>query len=150
MSSINRVILLGNVGTVEVKDFSTGKKLVQLSLATSDGYKKPDGSWENKTEWHRCIFAIPGLAERAASIAKGDKIYLEGSINTNAWTTKEGEKKEIKEVSVTMFKTFSKASASAPSAQEYNQPKTPTSQAHQAAASGSTPLSEMNDDDIVF
>ena len=120
MSSVNKVVLLGNVGGVEVKSFENGKKLVQLSLATSDGYKKGD-KWEEKTEWHRCIFAIPALAERAAGIQKGDKIYVEGSINTNSWTTKDGEKKEIKEISCTMFKTFVKAKTEQ---KEFNQPKT--------------------------
>ena len=84
MSSLNKVCLLGNIGKVETKTFENGKKLVQVSLATSDGYKKGD-KWEEKTEWHRCIFAIPALADRAASIQKGDKIYVEGSINTNSW-----------------------------------------------------------------
>jgi single-strand DNA-binding protein len=107
MSSLNKVMLLGNVGNVEVKDLEGGRKLVQLSLATSDGYKK-DGEWVDKTEWHKCIFAIPALAERAVNIGKGDKIYVEGSINTNTWTNKEGEKKEFKEISCTTFKMFSK------------------------------------------
>lgn len=124
MSSVNKVVLLGNVGTIEVKSFENGKKLVQLSLATSDGYKKND-EWVEKTEWHRCIFAIPALADRAASIQKGDKIYVEGSISTNAWTTKEGDKKEIKEISCTMYKTFSKAKTAE---KEFNQPKTTVSQ----------------------
>lgn len=110
MSTINRVILLGNVGTVEVKDFETGRKLVQVSLATTDGYKKGD-EWVNKTEWHKCVFAIPNLADRASTISKGDKIYVEGSINTQSWTNKDGEKKEYKEISCTMFKTFSKGSS---------------------------------------
>lgn len=118
MSTINKVVLLGNVGKVEVKSFDNGRKLVQISLATQDGYKKANGDWENKTEWHRCIFAIPNLAEKAATLQQGDKIYLEGSINTNSWTTKDGDKKEIKEIACTMFKTFAKAAnkvaASAP------------------------------------
>ena len=120
MSSLNKVCLLGNVGKVEVKSFENGKKLVQVSLATSDGYKKGD-KWEEKTEWHRCIFAIPALADRAASIQKGDKIYVEGSINTNSWTTKDGEKKEIKEISCTIFKTFVKAKVD----NDFHQPTTP-------------------------
>jgi single-strand DNA-binding protein len=122
MSTINRVVLLGNVGKVEVKDFDSGRKLVQISLATQDGYKKADGTWENKTEWHRCIFAIPQLAEKAANIQQGDKIYIEGSINTNAWTTKDGDKKEIKEISCTIFRTFTKAATKAQSANA-EQPK---------------------------
>lgn len=107
MSSLNKVMLLGNVGNVDVKDLEGGRKLVQLSLATSDGYKK-DGEWVDKTEWHKCVFAIPTLAERAATIGKGDKIYVEGSINTNTWTNKEGEKKEFKEISCVSLKIFSK------------------------------------------
>lgn len=124
MSSVNKVVLLGNVGGVEVKSFENGKKLVQISLATSDGYKKGD-KWEEKTEWHRCIFAIPALADRASNITKGDKIYVEGSISTNSWTTKEGEKKEIKEISCTMFKTFVKAKTEE---KEFHQPKTTVTQ----------------------
>jgi len=131
MSTINRVVLLGNVGNVEVKDFESGRKLVQVSIATSDGYKK-DGKWEDKTEWHKCIFAIPALAERAALIQKGDKIYVEGSISTNAWTTKDGEKKEYKEISCTIFKTFSRANKDG--AKDFNQPKTSVSESLNSVA----------------
>ena len=137
MSSLNKVCLLGNIGKVEVKSFENGKKLVQVSLATSDGYKKGD-KWEEKTEWHRCIFAIPALADRAASIQKGDKIYVEGSINTNSWTTKDGEKKEIKEISCTIFKTFVKAKVD----NDFHQPTTPVT------APKSNPIEA--DDDLPF
>lgn len=136
MSSINKVQLLGNVGTVEVKEFDNGKKLVQISLATQDGYKKGE-DWVNKTEWHRCIFAIPALAERAASIGKGDKIFVEGSINTNSWTDKEGNKKEMKEISCTMFKTFSKADKANASRDEMQ-------------STGNPIQAEVADDDMPF
>ena len=117
MASVNKVILLGSVGSVEVKE-----KLVQISLATSSGYKKKDSDeWVNKTEWHRLIFAIPNLVERAKFIGKGDSIYVEGSINTNSWTTKEGEKKDIKEIAVVSFTTMAKSKYAD---KEYNQPKT--------------------------
>jgi single stranded DNA-binding protein len=137
MSSLNKVCLLGNIGKVEIKTFENGKKLVQVSLATSDGYKKGD-KWEEKTEWHRCIFAIPALADRAASIQKGDKIYVEGSINTNSWTTKDGEKKEIKEISCTIFKTFVKAKVD----NDFHQPTTTVT------APKSNPIEA--DDDLPF
>ena len=71
MASVNKVILLGSVGSVEVKE-----KLVQISLATSSGYKKKDSDeWVNKTEWHRLIFAIPNLVERAKFIGK-ETLYM--------------------------------------------------------------------------
>lgn len=133
MSTINKVVLLGNVGKVEVKSFDNGKKLVQISLATQDGYKKANGDWENKTEWHRCIFAIPNLAEKAAGLQQGDKIYLEGSISTNSWTTKDGDKKEIKEIACTMFKTFAKAA---------NKPEKPQ---EKPSASSSNPFDDSDD-----
>lgn len=118
MASINKVILLGSVGTVEFKK----EKVVQISLATSSGYKKKDSDeWVNKTEWHRLIFSLPGLVEKAKNISKGDSIYVEGSINTNSWTSKEGEKKEIKEIAVVTFMTMAKAKTPE---REYNQPKT--------------------------
>jgi len=136
--NINKVILAGRVGTVEVKEFETGRTVVQVSLATTDGYKKKD-EWVNTTEWHRLIFAIPSLAERAKAIGKGDVIYVEGSINTNEWTTKEGEKKQIKEISCTSFKTFAKAKGEP---KEFNQPKTTVSQSISKPA--------VEDDDIPF
>lgn len=112
MSSINSVLLLGNVGSVEVKEFGEGKCLVQVSVATQSGYKKKDGDWENKTEWHRCIFAIPSLAERAKTIGKGDQIEVRGSINTNKWTDKDGNERSIKEIAVTSYTTHKRASKS--------------------------------------
>ena len=124
MASLNKVLLLGNVGNVEVKDLQNGNKLVQISLATEEGYKKANGDWENKTEWHRCIFAIPALAEKASTIQKGDRIYLEGSISTNSWETKDGEKKQLKEISCTTFKTYlkSKENSSKPEGQTQSAP----------------------------
>lgn len=125
MSSVNKVILVGNVGGVDVKEFAEGRKLVQVSLATSSRIKKGD-EWVDKTEWHRCIFSIPQLAERASSITKGDNIYVEGSISTNSWTTKEGEKKELKEISCTSFTTFRKGAGSGEK-KEYKQNNSVTS-----------------------
>lgn len=122
MSSLNKVILLGNVGKVEVKDFDNGRKIVNVSLATSESYKKND-EWVEKTEWHRCVFSIPTLVDRAQSIGKGDKIYIEGKISTNSWETKEGEKKEMKEISCTSFQTFLKSKEGAKTQSEAPRPK---------------------------
>ena len=107
MSTINRVTLLGNVGNVEVKEFDNGRKLVQVSIATSESYKKGE-EWVDKTEWHKSIFGIPNLAERATKIQKGDKLYVEGAIQTNSWKDKEGNDRSIKEINCTMFRTFLK------------------------------------------
>jgi single-strand DNA-binding protein len=109
MGSINRVFLLGNVGSVEVKEFGEGKCLVQVSVATTSGYKKKDGDYENTTEWHKCIFAIPSLAERAKNIKKGDTIEVSGAIRTNKWTDKEGNEQSYREIAAVHYSTHKKA-----------------------------------------
>ena len=104
--SVNKVMLLGNVGSVDFKSFDNGGKIVNISVATSDSYKKGE-EWINKTEWHRCSCGIPAVVERADRINKGDMVYIEGSIVTRTWE-KEGEKKESKEVSFNNIRVISK------------------------------------------
>ena len=104
--SVNKVILLGNVGSVDVKSFDNGGKIVNILVATSESYKKGD-EWVNKTEWHRCSCGIPAVVERADRINKGDMVYLEGSIVTRSWE-KDGEKKESKEISFNTIRVINK------------------------------------------
>lgn len=108
--STNFVLLIGRVGTVEEKTFGDNGKLIQLSLATSDGYKdKKTGEWKDKTEWHRCILAIPSMVERASKISVGDEIEVRGSLRKNSWTDKDGNDRSMTEVSVSYFSTKKKA-----------------------------------------
>jgi single-strand DNA-binding protein len=107
MSSINKVILLGNIGSIDVKSFDNGGKIVNISVATTESYKKGE-EWINKTEWHRCSCGIPAVVERADRINKGDMVYLEGSIVTRTWE-KEGEKKESKEISFNNIRVISRS-----------------------------------------
>lgn len=104
--SLNKVILLGNVGSVDIKSFDNGGKIVNISIATTESYKKGD-EWVNKTEWHRCSCGIPSIVERAERINKGDLISIEGSIITRSYE-KDGEKKESKEISFNSIKVINK------------------------------------------
>jgi single-strand DNA-binding protein len=104
--SVNKVILLGNVGSVDIKSFDNGGKIVNISVATSESYKKGE-EWVNKTEWHRCSCGIPAVVERADRINKGDMVYLEGSIVTRTWE-KDGEKKESKEISFNTIRVINR------------------------------------------
>jgi single-strand DNA-binding protein len=104
--SVNKVILLGNVGSIDVKSFDNGGKIVNISVATTESYKKGE-EWINKTEWHRCSCGIPAIVERADRINKGDMVYLEGSIVTRTWE-KDGEKKESKEISFNSIRVINK------------------------------------------
>ena len=99
--SVNRVILLGNVGSdPQIRTTQDGKKIATFSLATSDKWKdKQSGEQRDKTEWHRVVVFSEGLAgivERY--VKKGTKIFVEGSLQTRKWTDKDGSEKYITEV----------------------------------------------------
>lgn len=139
--SVNKVILLGNIGSVDIKSFDNGGKIVNLSVATTESYKKGE-EWINKTEWHRCSCGIPAIVERADRINKGDMVYLEGSIVTRTWE-KDGEKKESKEIS---FNTIRVINKNTKSEEESFVPKSDAK-----PKSGKEVLAQMEgDDDLPF
>ena len=99
--SVNRVILLGNVGSdPQIRTTQDGKKIATFSLATSDKWKdKQSGEQRDKTEWHRVVVFSEGLAgivERY--VKKGTKIFVEGSLQTRKWTGNDGVEKYTTEV----------------------------------------------------
>ena len=90
MSSVNRVILLGNIGKdPEVRETKSGK-VVNLVLATSERYTDKSGQKQENTEWHNLV-VFGKLADVVTKyVKKGDKLYVEGSITTRKWEDKEG------------------------------------------------------------
>ena len=96
MSSVNKVILVGNLGRdPEVRSLQNGSKVCNLSVATSERWKdKNTGEPREKTEWHRVVIfddRLIGVAEQYLS--KGSKVYLEGSLVTRKWTDQSGQDK---------------------------------------------------------
>lgn len=83
--SVNKVILLGNVGQPpESKNLQNGTLRTMVSIATNERVKKGD-AWEDHTEWHRVVF-FGRLAELARDyLRKGSKVYLEGKLRTYKW-----------------------------------------------------------------
>lgn len=99
--SVNKVILVGNLGRdPEVRFTQDNKKIVTLSVATSDSWKdKNTGERREKTEWHRCVIFNEGLANISEQyLRKGSKVYLEGALQTRKWTDKDGVDKYSTEV----------------------------------------------------
>jgi single-strand DNA-binding protein len=99
--SINKVILVGNVGNEpEIKTFQNGNKVANLSIATSERWKdKETGEQKSLTEWHRvAIFnaSLINLAEKY--IKKGAKIYIEGQLQTRKWQDNSGVEKYSTEI----------------------------------------------------
>ena len=87
MASINKVILVGNLGQdPEVKYMPSGGAVTNLSIATTDSWKdKSTGEKRENTEWHRVVF-FNRLAEIAGEyLRKGSQVYIEGNLRTRSW-----------------------------------------------------------------
>ncbi|HEU5458766.1 MAG TPA: single-stranded DNA-binding protein [Terracidiphilus sp.] len=100
--SVNKVILLGNVGKdPEIRSTPGGTMVATFSLATSDRTKDQQGNWQDRTEWHNLV-AFQRTAEIIRDyVKKGSKLYVEGRIQTRSWDDKEsGQKKYRTEIVV--------------------------------------------------
>ena len=100
--SVNKVILLGNVGKdPEVKFLPSGLPVANLTLATSDRFKDKAGEWQDRTEWHN-LTAYQRVAEIIRDyVKKGAKLYVEGRIQTRSWDDQaSGQKKYRTEIIV--------------------------------------------------
>jgi single-strand DNA-binding protein len=100
MSSVNKVILLGNIGKdPEVRETKAGN-IVNLVMATSEKYTDKSGQKQENTEWHNLV-VFGKLADVVTKyVKKGDKLYVEGSITTRKWEDKEGNTRYNTEIKV--------------------------------------------------
>src|SRR5512145_1705855 len=91
MASVNKVILIGNLGRdPETRYTADGAAITNITIATSDRWKdKASGEMKESTEWHRVAF-FGRLAEIAGEyLKKGSQVYVEGRIRTRKWQDKE-------------------------------------------------------------
>lgn len=105
MSSVNKVIIVGNLGAdPEVKSFQNGGKIANLRIATSERWKdKQTGEQKEKTEWHSVTIqgdGLVGVAERY--LRKGSKVFIEGKLQTRKWQDQSGNDRYTTEVVVGM------------------------------------------------
>jgi len=99
--SINKVILVGNVGNdPESKTFQSGDRVVNFSIATSESWKdKESGEQKSITEWHKVAIFNNALVEIADRyVKKGMKIYLEGQLQTRKWQDASGNDRYTTEI----------------------------------------------------
>ena len=98
MASVNKVILIGNLGRdPELRYTKSGAAVANFSLATTDVFSK-EGQREERTEWHR-IVAWGKTAELCTQyLAKGRSVYIEGQLRTREWEDKDGNKRQTTEV----------------------------------------------------
>jgi len=100
MASINKVILVGNLGRdPETRYMPDGGAVTNVSIATTDTWKdKTSGEKKEATEWHRVVF-FNRLAEIAGEyLKKGSQVYVEGRLRTRKWQDKEGQDKYTTEI----------------------------------------------------
>jgi single-strand DNA-binding protein len=94
MASVNKVILVGNLGRdPEVRYLPSGDPVANVTIATSSRYKSKTGEMVEETEWHRVTF-FGRLAEIVSQyLKKGRSVYVEGRIKTRKYTDKDGQEK---------------------------------------------------------
>jgi single-strand DNA-binding protein len=99
MASVNKVILVGNLGRdPEIRYTQQGTAVANFSLATTDRFKNRSGEMQERTEWHR-IVAWDKLAEICGQyLAKGRQVYIEGRLQTRDWEDKDGNKRSTTEI----------------------------------------------------
>jgi single-strand DNA-binding protein len=92
MGSVNKVILLGNLGAdVELKYTPANRAVCNLRIATTESWKDHDGQKKEKTEWHRVTVWGPTAENCNKYLAKGKSVYLEGRLETRTYE-KDGQK----------------------------------------------------------
>lgn len=104
--SINKVILVGNVGQdPQVRTMNSGQKVVSFSLATSERWRdRATGEQKEQTEWHRVVIFNPNLVDVAERmLQKGTKLYLEGALKTRKWQNQQGVDQYTTEVVLNPF-----------------------------------------------
>lgn len=159
MASVNKVILIGNLGRdPETRYTADGAAITNITIATSDRWKdKATGEMKEATEWHKVAF-FGRLAEIAGEyLKKGRPVYVEGKLRTRKWQDKEGQDRYTTEVigDVMQMLGSREGMGGAPGADfdggdEARTPARSSSTSSAARPAKSTPSVAEMDDDIPF
>jgi single-strand DNA-binding protein len=97
---MNRVTLIGYLGAdPEVRNTQSGKRVVSMSIATSEAWKDESGERRERTEWHRIVIWNDGLGKLAEQyLIKGAKVLVEGKLSTRKWQDQQGTDRYTTEV----------------------------------------------------
>jgi single-strand DNA-binding protein len=149
MGSVNKVILVGNLGRdAELRYTPGGAAVATLNMATTEVWNDKGGQRQEKTEWHRVVLWGKQAESLSEYLTKGKQIYIEGRLQTRQWDDKDGNKRyttEIRADRVTLLGGGGGARSAAASASRVSDDMG----AH--APSGPDAASEpLTDDDIPF
>jgi single-strand DNA-binding protein len=99
MGSVNKVILIGNLGRdPEVRYTQGGAPVANFTLATNESWTDKSGARQERTEWHRVVVWGKTAEIVREHLTKGKQVYVEGSLQTRQWDDKEGNKRSTTEV----------------------------------------------------
>ena len=155
MASVNKVILVGNLGAdPEVRYMSNGEAVANVRLATTESWKdKGSGEKREVTEWHRVVF-YRKLAEIVGQyLKKGSAVYIEGRIRTRKWQDKEGQERYTTEIEATEMQMLGgrqSASSSGGEAEYGGSMPSSAGSSTRPAPAKKAPSFDTMDDDIPF
>ena len=99
MASVNKVILLGNLGAnPELRSTQSGQAVCELRIATNDVWTDKSGQKQERTEWHRVVVWGRSAENVAKYMTKGRSMYVEGRLQTREWNDKDGNKRYTTEI----------------------------------------------------
>jgi len=99
MASVNKVILIGNLGRdPEVRYMPSGDAVANLNIATTEKWKDKNGEQQEQTEWHRVAFFGRQAEICGEYLRKGSQVYIEGRLQTRKWTDKDGNERYSTEI----------------------------------------------------
>lgn len=156
MGSVNKAILVGNLGRdAEMRFTSGGTAVATVSIATTDVYNDRDGQKKEDTQWHRIVIWGKMAESIQPYLTKGKQIYVEGKIQTREWTDKEG--KQVKTTEIRADRVVLLGSAGGGGDRAPRPQRDRFAPAAAGAAGGADthddmggPLDAPNDDDIPF
>ncbi len=150
MASVNKVILIGNLGRdPEVRYMPSGDAVANLRIATTDTFKDKNGDKQEVTEWHSVAFFGRQAEVCGQYLKKGSQIYVEGSLRTRKWQDKEGHDRYTTEIRGDRMQMLGSRSSGGGSSADYDSaPAESGGGAAQAKPSGGG-VGDL-DDDIPF
>jgi single-strand DNA-binding protein len=149
MASVNKVILVGNLGRdPETRFMPSGDAITNIRIATSDRWKdKQSGEMKEATEWHSVAF-FGKLAEIAGQyLKKGSPVYVEGRLRTRKWQDKEGHDRYTTEIIADQMQMLgSRQGAGDPDTRDTESRPAGASKPQAKAPAKSGPFDDMEDD----
>ncbi|MDP1541709.1 MAG: single-stranded DNA-binding protein [Polycyclovorans sp.] len=149
MASVNKVILVGNLGRdPDMRYLPSGEAVANLAIATTDKYKDKTGQMVEATEWHRVSFFGRTAEVCGQYLKKGSQVYIEGSLRTRKWQDKDGQDRYTTEIRADEMKMLgSRQGAGEAPPREREAAPAPSSGGKKAPAASN--FGDM-DDDIPF